>query len=85
MWKRLFRKKRYFIVSYSFMNGNGFNTVTVKNGRYLNKKIYCEDMLNQLKDMNKDHEYGNVVINNIIELSKSDYENFIDENEDNIR
>lgn len=76
MWKRLFKRNRYFIVSYTFLNGSGFNTVTVNNGRYLNKKLYCEEIIKILEDDASVKETGNVIIQNIIELSRRDFENF---------
>lgn len=80
MFKRLFKIKRYFIVSYTFKNGdNGFINVINNAGEYTNK-FWIQNMLTEeLKSKHDVGDVGNIVINNIIELSKKDYMDFIKE------
>lgn len=76
MFKRLFKIKRYFIVSYSFKNGNGFIEFINTKGNYISKK-YIIDYLSKYFKENDTHDFGNIVIDNITELSKRDYKDFM--------
>jgi len=75
MLKKLFKIKRYFIVSYNFKTGSGFVEVWTTKGLFINKNIFTEDIIKKLKKLDVDH--GNIVITNILEISKRDYEDFI--------
>ena len=76
-------KDRYFIVSFiAFhgVNGNvtGNNTCTSLNGKYLGMHSVTKMIKNDLKE-NNDITVKSLVINNIIELSKSDFSDWIKE------
>ena len=74
---RLFGIKRYFLISYTFSTdrneqGRGQINVTTYNGYYVPKYGFMELAMDSIKQMGgKD-----IVINNIIELSRSDYNDF---------
>lgn len=81
MIKRLLKIKRYFIVSYSFLNGNGFTEVTDSTGSFLNKEFFSKEMEKSIKKLNPETEVGNIVITNILEINKRDYKDYIKKNE----
>lgn len=61
------KKERYFIVFWIKAIQNGFtvgNNLTVTDGKYFNTNIWAQD-------------YPDAIITNIIELSESDYNDFI--------
>lgn len=67
---------RYFIVSHSYRSalgkgGSGYSTVTTT-GTYINRDAYTAATANNVGASPQD-----IIITNIIELSKSDYEDFI--------
>lgn len=71
-----FKRKKYYLVVYSFSNANGFLTMTSENMDYLNRERTVE----LIKDKCKDTEVeGNVIITNIIKLSKKEYECWCEE------
>lgn len=73
----LFGIKRYFIVSYSFiskngLSGNGQISIISYGGYFLSKQRIAQIIPNSPDGINK----KSIVVNNIIELSRSDYNDF---------
>lgn len=67
--KRLFNKKRYFVVFYIATTDKGFKSTgncSVESDIYLNQK----DITNQIESNNN---FKNLVITNFIELSKKEF------------
>lgn len=67
--------KRYFIVSYSYLNNNnnygmGFTTYQTKGDHYVNFKEFDKWLF-------ENKSISNCVINNIIEITKKQYEEFV--------
>ena len=60
--------KKYYIVSYSFQNGNGCISMETENMAYLNREKAIE-LINKKGD-----KLGNIIITNIIKLSKKEYD-----------
>lgn len=74
-------KKRHFIVSYNHGNGSVYGsgqTNFTTDGCYLNQKKTIEQIKSTLR-----YEDAVVAIQNIIELSESDYNDWIAEKQDN--
>lgn len=65
--------KRYFICSYVGLNGNenvfGSARIIMDNGKYINNSIFREEMMDR-------HNFTNVIILSITELSEKDYNAF---------
>ena len=64
-----FKKKKYYIVMYNFNNGSGFLTMTTEYMDYLNRDRAIEIIKSDSIELE-----GNVVITNIIKLSKKEYD-----------
>ena len=77
MLKRLFKIKRYFLVSYDIASGSGYMDFTTYNGGYLNKKLTIEQIKEVLLKNNSEDKIGNIIITNIIEISKRDCKDFM--------
>jgi len=74
MFKRLFKINRYFLVKYSFKNGDGCIETFNTNGGFINKEWLQKEIEKTLKEM--DVDYGNIIIDNIMEVSKSDFKDY---------
>ena len=72
--KRLFKVKRYFLLSYKFYtvdnkNGEGYCFFTTLKGNYLN----MNESYKHIKEQSPHLNIETIITTNIIEMSKSDY------------
>lgn len=75
---RLFRRTRYFIVFYSYITDKrtGYGNATVVSDRYINRDGAVRSVSKILAGAGEVIKPHDIVLTNIIELNKKDYERY---------
>ena len=75
MFRKLFNKKRYFIVFYTAHSpsSTGIGSISFEYDSFANQKAVERELMKKLPEQGMKNIVG-VIINSILEVSKKDYE-----------